>query len=47
VILVVLLRYRAATTLPGLVLIASGLPVYFLFRTFLPRSAENPPREKD
>src|SRR6202007_135811 len=42
VILVVLLRYRAATTLLGLVLIASALPVYFLFRTFSRRDAGNP-----
>jgi APA family basic amino acid/polyamine antiporter len=47
VILVVLLRYRAATTWPGLVLIASGLPVYFLFRAFSAHSAENPPRQKN
>jgi hypothetical protein len=44
---VVLLRYRAATTLPGLVLIASGLPVYFLFRAFSGSSGENPAGEKE
>jgi APA family basic amino acid/polyamine antiporter len=32
VILLVLLRYRTSTTLPGLALIASGLPVYALLR---------------
>src|SRR5580658_9998185 len=47
VILVVLLCYRTATTLPGLVLIASGLPVYILFRAISPHGAENPPQEKN
>jgi APA family basic amino acid/polyamine antiporter len=32
VILFVLLRYRTSTTLPGLAIIATGLPVYFLLR---------------
>ena len=31
-ILVMLLRYRAATTWPGLVIVLLGLPVYFLWR---------------
>jgi APA family basic amino acid/polyamine antiporter len=47
VILVVLLCYRTSTTLPGLVLIASGLPVYLLFRAVSSRRAENVPPEKE
>jgi hypothetical protein len=43
----VLLRYRASTTWPGLVLIASGLPVYFLFRTFSPRDLKNDGKTSD
>jgi basic amino acid/polyamine antiporter, APA family len=47
VILVVLLCYRTSTTLPGLVLIASGLPVYILFRAVSRRGTENAPSEKE
>jgi basic amino acid/polyamine antiporter, APA family len=47
VILVILLCYRTSTTLPGLVVIASGLPVYFLFRAVWPRSSENTSPEKE
>jgi hypothetical protein len=32
VILVVLLLYRPATTIPGVILVVLGVPVYFLFR---------------
>jgi APA family basic amino acid/polyamine antiporter len=47
VILVILLCYRTATTLPGLVVIASGLPVYVLFRAVSPRAGEKPLPEKE
>jgi basic amino acid/polyamine antiporter, APA family len=47
VILAILLCYRTATTLPGLVLIASGLPVYVLFRAGSPRGSEKPLPEKE
>jgi APA family basic amino acid/polyamine antiporter len=41
-ILVVLFIYQAATTWPGLIIIATGFPVYFIWR----RSGANaPPRE--
>ena len=32
VILVVLFIYQTATTWPGLIIIASGIPVYFIWR---------------
>jgi basic amino acid/polyamine antiporter, APA family len=34
VILIMLFRYMATTTVPGMLLIASGLPVYVVFRAF-------------
>jgi basic amino acid/polyamine antiporter, APA family len=34
VILVILFAYQTATTWPGLVIIASGVPIYFLWRRF-------------
>ncbi len=37
VILVVLLLYRPATTIPGVILVLLGVPVYFLFRTQMRR----------
>jgi APA family basic amino acid/polyamine antiporter len=33
IILVVLLLYRPATTIPGIVIVVLGVPVYFIFRT--------------
>jgi APA family basic amino acid/polyamine antiporter len=44
VILVVLLLYRPATTVPGIIIVALGVPVYFIFRgrsTVTQRSQHN------
>jgi APA family basic amino acid/polyamine antiporter len=38
IVLTVLFGYRTATTWPGLLIIASGVPVYFLLRRRLPRA---------
>lgn len=45
VILVVLLRYRTSTTVPGLALIAAGLPVYALFRMASSSESEGKPAD--
>ena len=37
VILVVLFIYQTATTWPGLIIVLSGVPVYFLWRKSRPR----------
>ncbi len=37
VILIILLVYRPATTIPGVILVLLGVPVYFLFRTQMRR----------
>jgi APA family basic amino acid/polyamine antiporter len=36
IIFVMLLLYRPATTIPGIVIVVLGIPVYFLFRSRLP-----------
>jgi APA family basic amino acid/polyamine antiporter len=43
-ILLVLLVYRTATSLPGLAIALSGIPIYFLWRN---RTAHNPSAPKD
>ncbi|GGG69684.1 APC family permease [Edaphobacter dinghuensis] len=42
VILAALFCYRTATTWPGLLIIASGVPVYFLLRHRLPKKSVSP-----
>jgi APA family basic amino acid/polyamine antiporter len=39
VILGVLFVYRRTTTIPGLIIVVSGIPVYFAFKFFSHRSA--------
>jgi APA family basic amino acid/polyamine antiporter len=34
VIMIVLLAYRAQTTWPGLVIVLTGVPIYFLWKFF-------------
>jgi APA family basic amino acid/polyamine antiporter len=41
VILVVLLIYRPATTVPGVIIVLLGVPVYFLFKSRTPSSHDN------
>ena len=42
-LLAVLLLYRPATTIPGFLIVACGIPVYFLLRRTKLRIAEEPP----
>jgi APA family basic amino acid/polyamine antiporter len=37
VILAILFLYRPATTIPGVVIVAIGVPVYFAFRARAPK----------
>jgi APA family basic amino acid/polyamine antiporter len=38
-IMIVLLAYRAQTTWPGLVIVLTGLPIYFLWKFFAEKSS--------
>jgi APA family basic amino acid/polyamine antiporter len=40
IVLAVLFCYRTTTTWPGLLIIASGIPVYFFLRNRLPKHSE-------
>jgi APA family basic amino acid/polyamine antiporter len=44
IVLAVLFCYRTATTWPGLLIIGSGIPVYFLLRRRLPKGSAPVPR---
>jgi basic amino acid/polyamine antiporter, APA family len=45
VIMVVLVLYRSQITWPGLCIVGSGIPIYFLWKNFGSRSKENPTAE--
>jgi APA family basic amino acid/polyamine antiporter len=47
VILVVLFAYQTATTWPGLIIIATGIPIYFIWRKVGTPMAENGPESLD